>query len=331
MPRTRVTLRDVFQARQTIREIAIRTPLIAAPALTEQTGAAIHLKLETAQRTGAFKIRGAANKLQSLTPQEQERGVVTVSSGNHGRAVAYVARELGIRAVVCMSESVPPGKVRAIEQLGAEIVLHGQSYDQAEQQAAQLQREHSLTMVPAFDDPHIIAGQGTIGLELLEELPAVDTVVVPLSGGGLLSGIALTLKAADASIRTVGVSMKRGPVMYHSLRAGHPITMEEEHTLADALAGGIGVENQYTFEMIRKYVDSTLLVTEEEIAEAMSFALYRHHVVVEGGGAVALAAVLSSKVTDLGERAAIVVSGGNVEIPLLLKIAKRYSGRDAVG
>lgn len=323
-----VTLRDVFHARKRMAGVAVRTPLISSPGLSDRTGAAVFLKLENVQRTGAFKIRGAANKLQSLTPEERKRGVITVSSGNHGRAVAYVARELGIAATVCMSTHVPTNKVEAIRRLDAEVIVHGESYDEAERRATTLERERGLTMISPFDDPYIIAGQGTIGLEILEDLPEVHTAVVPLSGGGLLSGIALTLKAADPSIHTVGVSMDRAPVMYHSLRAGHPIEMEEEETLADALAGGIGLDNRYTFRMIREYVDETLLVTEKEIAGAMAFALEEHHQVVEGGGAVALAALMHGKVKDVGENVVVVISGGNVDLPLLLEIAQRDAGTE---
>ena len=325
-----VTMRDVYEARQAIAGIAMRTPLIDSPELMEQTGTSVYLKLENVQRTGAFKIRGAANKLRSLTEGERGRGVITVSSGNHGRGVAYVARELGVRAVVCMSTRVPPNKVRGIRRLGAEVVLRGDSYDEAERHAMRLQKERGLTMIPPFDDPYVIAGQGTIGLEILEDLPGVDTVVVPLSGGGLLSGIALVLKSADASIRTVGVSMDRAPVMFHSLRAGHPIEMKEEETIADALAGGIGLDNRYTFRMIQEYVDEVLLVTEDEIANAMALALERQHLVVEGGGAVALAALLQGKVGGLGENVVVVLSGGNVEIPLLLEIAQHRSNDESV-
>jgi threonine dehydratase len=320
-----VTMRHIYAAQRRIAGIAVRTPLIDSPKLTEQVGASVYLKLENVQRTGAFKIRGAANKLKSLTEGKRQRGVITVSSGNHGRAVAYVARELGARAVVCMSTRVPPNKVAGIRRLGAQVVLHGESYDEAERHALRLQEERELTMIPPFDDPHIIAGQGTIGLEILEDLPDVDTVVVPLSGGGLLSGIALVLKSADASIRTVGVSMDRAPVMFHSLRAGHPLEMEEEETIADALAGGIGLDNQYTFRMIQEYVDETLVVTEEEIANAMAFALGEQRLVVEGGGAVALAALLQDKITGLGQNCVVVLSGGNVEIPLLLEIARHHT------
>jgi len=330
MPDSSVTLRDVFRARQGIAGIAIRTPLISSPRLSQQTGAAVYLKLENVQRTGAFKIRGAANKLQSLTADQRTRGVITVSSGNHGRAVAYVARELGIGAVICMSTRVPANKVEAIRRLGAEVVLHGDSYDEAERRAMEMQAERELTMISPFDDPAIIAGQGTIGLEILEDLPSVDTAIVPLSGGGLLSGVALTLKAADPSIRLVGVSMERAPVMYHSLRAGRPIEMEEEETLADALAGGIGLDNQYTFHIIQEHVDETLLVTEEEIARAMAFALEEHYQVVEGGGAVALAALMSGKVEDVGENVVVVISGGNVDLPLLLEIAEQQMNAEAL-
>jgi threonine dehydratase len=317
-----VTLRDVYRARQRIAGIAVWTPLIESPRLADPVGASVYLKLENVQRTGAFKIRGAANKLQSLSHEERQRGVITVSTGNHGRAVAYAARELGVEAIVCMSTRVPPNKVDGIRRLGAEVVLHGDSYDEAERHAVQLQENRGLTMIPPFDDPYIIAGQGTIGLELLEDLPDIDAAIVPLSGGGLLSGIALALKSADVSIRIIGVSMERAPVMFHSLRVGRPIEMEEVETLADALAGGIGLDNRYTFGMIQEYVDETLLVTEGEIAAAMAFALEEHHLVVEGGGAVALAAILHGKVGDVCENTVVVISGGNVEIPLLLEIAQ---------
>lgn len=318
----RVTLRDVYRARQRIAAVAVRTPLVESPGLTERAGGSVYLKLENLQQTGSFKIRGAANKLKSLSREELGPGVITVSTGNHGRAVAYAARQLGIRAIVCMSNRVPSNKVDAIRQLGAEVLLGGESYDEAEQKAAVLQKQKGFIMVPPFDDLSIIAGQGTIGLELLEDLPQMDVVVTPLSGGGLLSGVALSVKSAAPSIRVIGVSMERAPVMFHSLKAGHPVEMEEEETLADALAGGIDLDNRYTFEMVRTYVDETILVTEEEIAHAMAFALMKHHLVVEGGGAVALAAVLCGKVRGAGKNTVVLISGGNVQIPLLLRITQ---------
>jgi threonine dehydratase len=316
-----VTLRDIYLARQRIASLARRTPLVFSPLLSDLVGASVHLKLENLQETGSFKIRGAANKLLSLPPDERGRGTITVSSGNHGRALSYVSRQLGIPAVVCLSEPVPEVKRAAIRDLGAEIVVCGKTYDEAAQHASRMQEERGWTMVHPFDDPLVIAGQGTIGLELLEDSPQLDTVVVPLSGGGLLAGIALALKSASAAIRTVGVSMERGPAMVESLRAGRVVDIVEQPTIADALAGGLG-PNVYTFRMIQTYVDETVLVSEEEIAAAMIFALDKHHLVVEGGGAVGIAALLHEKVKGLGQHIAVVVSGGNVDIPLLMQLAQ---------
>lgn len=324
-----VTARDIYAARLRIAPVARRTPLIASPLLSEHVGASAHLKLESLQETGSFKIRGAANKLLSLTAGEKGRGVISFSTGNHGRAVAYVAKQLDVNAVVCVSKRVPIYRVDAVKGLGAEVVVCGESQDEAMEQAFRMQEERGLTMINAFDDPFIIAGQGTIGLELLEDLPEVDTVVVPLSGGGLISGIALALKSADPEIRVIGVSMARAPVMYHSLRAGKPIEMEEEDSIADALAGGIGLDNRYTFRMVQAYVDDMILVSEEEIAKAMAFALERHHLLVEGAGAVGIAALLCGRVGEVGRNVVVVVSGSNVDLPMLFQIVRNRTGREA--
>ena len=325
MPDSSVTLRDIYLARRRIAAIATRTPLINSPLLAERAGASVYLKPESLQKTGSFKIRGAANKMLSLTAEERARGVIAVSSGNHGRAVSYVARQLDIHAVICLSKRVPRNKVEAIERLGAETVMHGECYDEAEEHAVRLQKERGLTRIHPFDDPFVIAGQGTIGLEILEDLPEIDTIIVPLSGGGLISGIALALKSASPTIRAIGVSMDRAPVMVHSLRAGAPIEMEEEETIADALVGGIGLDNQYTFRMVQEYVDDTLLVSDEEIAEGMAFALEKHHLVVEPGGAVGIAAVLHGKTQGIGQNIVVVASGSNVSLPLLLRIAQNHA------
>lgn len=306
------TLRDLYLARSRISAYVRRTPLVPAPLLSEQAGASVHLKLECLQETGSFKVRGAANRILALTEEERARGVVAVSTGNHGRAVAYVAGRLGLPAVICISERVPPAKVEAIRGLGARLEIHGASYDEAESHARALQREQGLVFVEPFDDPLVVAGQGTIGLELLEDLPTVDTAVVPLSGGGLLGGIAIALKAAAPNIRVVGASMERAPVMVHSLAAGRPIALPEEETLADALAGGIGLENRYTFRLVQQWMDDAVLVSEAEIAAAMVWARAEHHLVVEGGGAVGLAALLSAKVANVGRHVVVVLSGGNV-------------------
>lgn len=323
MPDLGVTLRDIYRARQRIAAVVTRTPVISSSLLSERAGVSVYLKAESLQKTGSFKIRGAANKMLSLTTEEQARGVITVSSGNHGRAVAFVAHQLGINATICMSTRVPRNKLEAIKRLGAEVVVTGDSYEEAEIHTLAFQEERGLTMVDPFDDPLVIAGQGTIGLELLEDLPEVDTVIVPLSGGGLISGIALALKSASPSIRVIGVTMDRAPVMYHSLRAGAPIEMEEEDTIADALVGNIGVNNKYTFRIVQEYVDDTVLVSDEEIAAAMAFALEKHHLVVEGGGAVGVAALLHQRAGGLGQNVVVVVSGSNVSLPLLLNIAQK--------
>jgi threonine dehydratase len=325
MPHSGVTLHDIYRARRRIASVARRTPLIHSTWLADRAGASVYLKLESVQETGSFKIRGATNKLLSLTADERARGVITVSSGNHGRATSYVARQLGVDAVVCVSERVPGSKVEAIKRFATETVVHGRSYDEAEAHAFRLQEERGLTWVHPFDDPFIIAGQGTIGLELLEDLPEIDTVVVPLAGGGLISGIALALKSANPAIRVVGVSMDRAPVMVHSLRAGEPIEMEEEETLADALAGGIGLDNRYTFRMVQEYVDETVLVSEEEIAGAMAGLLEKDHLVVEGGGAVGVAALLHRRVQEIGRNVVVVLTGSNVSLPLLLEIAQKHA------
>jgi threonine dehydratase len=298
--------------------------LINSPLLTERLGATVHLKLECLQETGSFKIRGATNKMLTLTPDEKARGVITISTGNHGRAVSFVAGRLGIKATITIPGGTPQNKVDAIKSLGGEIVVGGETYDEAEEHGFRLEKERGLTMVNAYDDPFVIAGQGTIGLEILEDLPEIDTAIVPMSGGGLISGIALALKSASSAKRVVGVSMDRAPVMYHSLKAGRIITMDEEETIADSLRGGLGPDNKHSFRMIQEYVDDFALVSEEEIAAAMAFALEQHHLVVEGGGAVGIAALLFDKVREAGRNVAVVLSGSNVDIPLLLKIAQNH-------
>jgi threonine dehydratase len=318
-----LTMRDIYSARARIAPIARKTPLISSPALAELTGSEITLKLENLQETGSFKPRGAANKILSLEPGAQQRGVVTMSSGNHGRALAYVARRLGLRAVVCLYEKVPANKRDATRKLGAEVVVKGSTYEEATKEAYRLVEKEGLEMIHPYDDPVVIAGQGTIGLELLEEFPDLDTVVVPLSGGGLLGGIAFALKSADPKIHVVGVMMERGPAMVESLRAGRLVDIVEEPTLADALAGGI-IPNKYTFELIQKTVDETVLVSEQEIAAAMAFALERHHLVVEGGGAVGIAALRAGKLQRLGKHVAVVISGANVDMPLLLQVVRDH-------
>lgn len=312
----------IYRARRAIAPWVRRTPLVRSASLSRLAGAGagVHLKLESAHETGAFKIRGATNRLAQLGEDELRRGVVTVSTGNHGRAVALAARRRGVRAVVCLSELVPAHKRAAIEALGAELRIAGRSQDEAEAEAERLAREAGLVPVHPFDDPAVIAGQGTIGIELLEDLGRVDALISGLSGGGLIGGTALALKAANPATRVVAVSMERGPAMFRSVRAGRPVAVSEEPTLADSLGGGIGLANRHTFDLVRRVVDEYVLVSEEEIAAGMAH-LYRHErLVAEGGAAVGAAALLAGRITGLEGNVACLVSGNNVDMDLFTRI-----------
>jgi threonine dehydratase len=309
-----LTQAAIYRARQAIAPWVRRTPLIRSAALSERLGCNVQLKLETLQETGAFKLRGAFNRLLHLSEAERERGVIAVSTGNHARAVAHAAGALGVPAVVCMSSLVPDNKVAAVRATGAEVRIAGRDQDEAEQVARQLAEARGLVFVSPFDDPHVIAGQGTIGLELLEDLPALDSVLVPLSGGGLIGGIALALKSADRSIRVIGVSMERGPAMVRSLEAGRPVAVEEEPSLADSLGGGIGLDNRYTFALVRDLVNETVLVSEAEIAAAMAHCYWQEQQIVEGAAAVGVAALLAGKIKAPGANLVVLLSGRNVDM-----------------
>lgn len=305
---------DIRHAREIIADATCRTPLLFSPTLSKRFGVQVQMKLETIQPTGTFKIRGATNKLASLNADERARGVVAISSGNHGRGVAEAARRLGVRAIVCMGSLVPQNKIDAIRRLGAQTHIIGESQDAADVEAQRLIREQGLVEAHPFDDRHVIAGQGTIGLELLEDDPELDTVVVPLSGGGLIAGIAIAVKSVRPDIRVIGVSMRRGAAMIESLRAGRPVPVKELTTLADALGGGIGLDNRLTFHLVRELVDETVTVSEEEIAEGMRHLFWSEQLVVEGAGAVGVSAMLAGKIPTLGQRVAIVVSGRNTDM-----------------
>jgi threonine dehydratase len=307
---------DVGEASRTIASFVRRTPVVRIPHLEDPEQTSVVLKLENLQVTGSFKVRGAANRILHLSEAEKERGVVACSSGNHGRAVAHVAGLLGIPARVFVPSWVAPVKLAGMRRSGAEVVLAGDSYDEAEAQAVEAAEEDGKVFIQPFDDPWIVAGQGTLGLELLEQVPEMGTVLIPLSGGGLAGGVAYALKEQNPALRIQAVSAVRARVMYESVRAGKAISMEEEDTLAEALSGGIGVTNRYTLPLIRELVDDHILVSEEEIRAAMVFAAESLNVLLEGGGAVALAAVLARKGEWAGERGteatAVVLSGGNV-------------------
>lgn len=319
-----VTQHDIWAAKQRISPILSKSPLIYSDKLSEYVGAPIHLKLENLNVSNSFKIRGAANKILSLSPEEQEHGVTTFSTGNYGMSVAYIAKQLGMKAIICISSRVPKVKVDALKSSGAQIEIHGESQDEAEQRSYQLEKEHGLTVVHPFDDPHIIAGQGTIGLELLEDLPDIDTVVAGLSGGGLHSGLGVALKSADPAIQVLGVSTDRGPAMYESIQQGKPVAVEEQDTLADSLLGGIGLNNRYTFEMVQQYVDDIQLLDDDQIAQGMAFMLDKHRMMVEGAAASGIGAILNNRIKP-GFRTVVVISGCSVDTETMLDVMERYS------
>ncbi|TPK98205.1 hydroxyectoine utilization dehydratase EutB [Mesorhizobium sp. B2-4-14] len=314
-----IDLSDIRAARERIAGKIERTPTVLSEALSERLGIPVHLKLEHRQITGSFKLRGASNAVASLSMREKARGVVAASTGNHGRALAHAAKLEGTRAVICMSRLVPQNKLDAIRRLGAEIRIVGTSQDDAQQEVERLVAEEGLVMLPPFDHPAIIAGQGTLGLEMIEQVPDAALVLVQLSGGGLASGVAAAIKGVSPGTRVVGVSMARGAAMKASLDAGRPVLVEELPTLADSLGGGIGLDNQLTFAMCRDLLDDIVLLSEEEIAAGIRHAYEQEREIVEGAGAVGIAALLAGKVSASGPMV-VLLSGRNIDMELHKKI-----------
>ncbi|CAM5335192.1 hydroxyectoine utilization dehydratase EutB [Frigidibacter albus] len=322
-----VTLEDIRAAAARIAPHLRRTPMEHDAHLSARLGAPVWLKLEHQQATGAFKLRGATNALLTLPAGALARGVVTASTGNHGRALAHAARAQGVRAVVCLSRLVPANKIAAIRDLGAEVRIVGSSQDQAMVEVARAVAEEGLAEVPPFDDAAVIAGQGTLGLEIAQDLPEVATVLVPLSGGGLAAGVAAAVKGLHPGARVIGITMERGAAMAASLAGGHPVEVAEQPSLADSLGGGIGLQNRLTYPMCRALLDDVLLLTEAEIAAGMRHAYRRARAVIEGAAAVGIGAILAGKVTAKGPMA-VILSGGNVDMNLHLRV---MNGADDLG
>ncbi|MER9627846.1 hydroxyectoine utilization dehydratase EutB [Mesorhizobium sp. M0296] len=319
MTTSRISLSDIRAARERIAGKIERTPTVPSRSLSQHLGAPVYLKLEHRQTTGAFKLRGASNAIASLTDEERARGVVAASTGNHGRALAYAARLQGIDATICMSRLVPQNKLDEIRRLGAEIRIVGNSQDDAQREVERLVAEEGLIMLPPFDHPAIVAGQGTLGLEIIEQVPDAALVLVPLSGGGLAAGVAAAVKGVSPATKVMGVSMARGAAMKASLDAGHPVLVEELPTLADSLGGGIGLDNRLTFSMCRDLLDDVILLSEDEIATGIRHAYEQEREIVEGAGAVGIAAVLAGKVRASGPTV-LVLSGRNIDMTLHRKI-----------
>jgi threonine dehydratase len=314
-----VGLQHIRTARERIAGKVERTPCVVSQSLSDRAGSPVCLKLEHRQTTGAFKLRGASNAIAALSPQEKSRGVVAASTGNHGRALAFAARLEGMRAVICMSRLVPENKLGAIRRLGADIRIVGNSQDDAQQEVDRLVTEEGLVMLPPFDHPDIVAGQGTLGLEIMEQVPDAASVLVPLSGGGLAAGVAAAVKGISPAAKVIGISMARGAAMKASLDAGRPVQVEELPTLADSLGGGIGLDNRLTFAMCRDLLDGAILLTEDEIAAGIRHAYEQEREIVEGAGAVGIGALLAGKLKVRGPTV-LILSGRNIDMGLHRRI-----------
>lgn len=310
--RATVSLDQVLEAQRRIAHVAVRTPLQRSRNAHLYGCSTVAMKLENRQATGAFKFRGAANAILALDDEQRRHGVVTASSGNHGRAVAHIASGLGIPAIVCLSTLVPETKVSAIRRIGAEVIVDGADQDAAIANARRIETEQGMAYIDPSDDLHVVAGQGTIGLELLEDAPDLDVIFVQVSGGGLAAGIGVAVKAMKPEIKLIGVSMELGAAMYSSLMAGRPTQVEELRTLADALQGGIGLHNRYTFDLCRQHLDDFILLSEDEIASSMRSAFHDEGLVLEGAGACGFGALRRWKDRFPGGHAAVICSGANV-------------------
>lgn len=310
-----VTIGDVQAAQVRIAGHIAMTPVVPSPSLTARCGVPIHLKLEHRQITGSFKLRGATNAILSLSDSERARGVVTVSTGNHGRALAHAARALGVRCVVCLSDLVPKNKVDGVKALGAEVLVGGISQDEAEVVARALVADQGLSWIPPFDLPSVVAGQGTIGFEILDAAPDAGTIVVPLSGGGLIAGIALAVKASRPDVRIVAIATEQCPAMAEALLAGKPVAVEEKPSLADSLGGGIGLDNAVTLRMVEALVDEVVRLDEPTIAAGILHAYAQEQEIVEGAAATPIAALLSGALKPTGPTV-LMLSGRNIDMAL---------------
>ncbi|HEY9137182.1 MAG TPA: threonine ammonia-lyase [Terriglobus sp.] len=297
------------------------TPCAFSHTLTELTGQQVHLKLENLQMTGAFKERGALNRISLLTPEQARRGVIAASAGNHAQGVAYHATRRGIRSTIVMPEPTPMVKVNATRRFGANVILHGPNYDAAYAEARRICDAEGSTFIHPFDDADVIAGQGTIGLEMLEQVDGLEAVVVPIGGGGLIGGIACAVKSRNPNIRVIGVQTSRLPSMKVAVEAGHPVTIDAATTIGDGIA--VRRSGDKTLPLVQRYVDEIVTVDEDEIAAAILVLLEREKTLAEGAGATALAALLQKRTSLQNTRTAVLVCGGNIDVTLLSRIIER--------
>ena len=327
----KLDLKDIQAAQDVVRSQVRHTPVKRSSSLSQQTGADFWLKLENFQRTGSFKVRGALNRIHHLTPAERKAGVVCASAGNHAQGVAYAASQAGVKSTIFMPEDAPLAKLVATKGYGADVKLAGRDYQEAFEAAQAFQKSSGAVFVHAFDDPLVMAGQGTIGLELMQDIPRLDTVLVPIGGGGLVCGIAAAVKGINPKVRVIGVQAEGADTIAASLKKGKPIVLDAVSTMADGIA--VRKTGQLTYPLIQELVDEVVTVSENEIAAAILFLLERSKTVVEGAGAVTLAAAMHRKVDLKGRVACALVSGGNIDMTLVSRIIQRglvKTGRIAV-
>jgi threonine dehydratase len=321
-----VTANDVEAAHAAIGKHIGVSPCVPSPGLSELAGCELVLKMENLQRTGAYKDRGAMNAVLNLDDRQKKAGVIAASAGNHAQGLAFAAKTNGVKAVIVMPETAPIAKIKGTARYGAEIVLHGAGYDDAFGRATELQKEKGYTFVHAFDDPRVIAGAGTVGLELLAQAPALDVVVVPIGGGGIVAGMSLVMKDANPKVRVVGVQAETIASMKASVEAGKIVTVKGS-TIADGIA--VATPGRHTFPIVRKYVDEIVTVGEEEIAQAILTLLESEKTVTEGSGAAGVAAILNGKVGNIaGKKVAVVLSGGNIDTTFLAKVLEKGLARE---
>ena len=324
----KLSLDRIYQAAFTLKDVARKTDLIYSPHFSGKNQ--VYFKTENLQVTGSFKLRGAYFKISKLTDEEKAAGIVACSAGNHAQGVALAARRMGIKATICMPDGAPISKVQATKSYGAEVALVKGAYDDAYQYACRLQEEEHATFIHPFDDPDVIAGQGTIGLEILDQLKDVDAIVVPVGGGGLISGVAFAAKSLKPDIKIYGVQAKEAASMADSLKYDEQVTLNTVNTFADGIA--VKHPGDLSFDLIKKYVDDVVTVTEDEIAVAILALIEKQKLIAEGAGAVSLAAVMADKIPVEGKNVVCLVSGGNIDVNILSRVITRglvTSGRNA--
>ena len=324
-----LTLDKIYHAGYVLREIARRTDVIAAPLINP--GAELYLKTENLQITGSFKVRGAYDKMSQLSEEEKARGVVACSAGNHAQGVALAAQRNGIKAVICLPDGAPISKVEATRSYGAEVCLVEGVYDDAYAKALSLRDEMGYTFIHPFDDEYVIAGQGTIGLELIDQLPDLDAVVVPIGGGGLISGVAYAIKNLNPNVKVYGVQAAGAPCMFNAVKHGHMEALENVSTIADGIA--VKKPGDLTFELCSQYVDDIVTVTDDEISAAILALMEKQKLVTEGAGASAVAAAMFNKIPVQGKKTVCLLSGGNIDVTILSRVIERglvMSGRNCL-